>query len=647
MKHLYHTTSWPTVEAVLRKKKLGKRAPFVSFSEIPLFGGDISYSDVALILDAEVLRGKIMKVVYDRLWYDTYPDHAAYIAGEGWQHQYTIPEECFEYDEETGWEEEDEECVEESYRDAEYLSFEFKEDEREWISKREGQPVAIPHKAIVGLLVPRPGDQEDAEELLADYGLKVPVYVGKTRVARVAALYVAKVATRPIPVDKGQVRDLAKGVTKRLGRWFRVGDLDTPVKDNREVRGWPVDLGDYQTTDVGGRRVSVPVWLTLGSKVDHWTQKHQYIDGGKVLSKRMPAGWSHKLQMNLRINGNKSPREFLDNMDQVEREAFSVLLHEVTHLRDYSLQHEQYESGGKDYYNDPVEVRAYMAQIVDELEPRVMTMRLNAQGIETALIDSPTWAEIHDMLTPESRKTIIKGVTRALQDARQQGRKRFVHQEMDWDERVEMVADELDEAGAKGEPTRRYVETALRQSFTWKWLKDQLNAGEQRRFVQDLQTELGKRGLAKTAGSSKWPAGIYLHGAKRKFDRFRFGPHGVAYFSDPASRPGMKTQAEHIAEGPFGGWLAEVRIKKGKEFNPYRDPVAEEILRRYVPEPPRNPGNKRLPYEAMPEILQDPDTKRHGYTWFKVWEPSVHDYSFAVADPSMIEIVRWHRVGDR
>jgi hypothetical protein len=126
----------------------------------------------------------------------------------------------------------------------------------------------------------------------------------------------------------------------------------------------------------------------------------------------------------------------------------------------------------------------------------------------------------------------------------------------------------------------------------------------------------------------------FLHGTSAEFDEFKNGPHGLIYFSEASTH--RKTQAEHIAGGPFGGYLLKVRLKKGKYFDPYNDPEAADIIKKFYPK--RTASDMKYPhYEDMPDLLKL--TKPRGYTRYRVYEPAVQGFSMAVSDPSMVKIV--------
>jgi hypothetical protein len=147
-----------------------------------------------------------------------------------------------------------------------------------------------------------------------------------------------------------------------------------------------------------------------------------------------------------------------------------------------------------------------------------------------------------------------------------------------------------------------------------------------------------------------WPKGIYLHGSKRKFDRFKVGPHGLIYLSNPNDpRVRGKTQAEHIADGPFGNYLAEVKFNESgaKWFRPWMDEQAADVVRQVVRDAGHSVSDSKLEsmiggvihYEWAPEIV--PLAKPLGYNTFKFYEPAVHGSSIAVADPSLLKITSW------
>jgi hypothetical protein len=136
--------------------------------------------------------------------------------------------------------------------------------------------------------------------------------------------------------------------------------------------------------------------------------------------------------------------------------------------------------------------------------------------------------------------------------------------------------------------------------------------------------------------------GVFLHGTSSEFEQFKVGGHGLTYFSE-ASERGRTTQAEHIAGGPFGGWLLSVRIKKGKLFDPYNDPIAKSIVERLGV---AHRGGMLWPdYVDAPAVVNA--AKPLGYNRFRFYEASVQGFSEAVSDPSLIEVIERRKVSRR
>jgi hypothetical protein len=130
--------------------------------------------------------------------------------------------------------------------------------------------------------------------------------------------------------------------------------------------------------------------------------------------------------------------------------------------------------------------------------------------------------------------------------------------------------------------------------------------------------------------------GTLLHGTASEFAEFDAGKtgHGLTYLSEVTA--GRKTQAEYIAEGPFGGNLLEVELDESrmKLFDPYNDPAAAELIAGLTD--PYNPGSKAVPYENAPDLVKR--AAPLGYNVFEFIESSVQGKSVAVADPTLLRI---------
>lgn len=175
-KVLYHTTSWSGLAGILEAMELRPRrdAAFVSLAQRPVVGGDIRANDVVLELDAQLLGDQVQPVQYTKAWYRQHPEHAAYIAGEGWVEQYVAPDDCFEYDEESDEEIEDQDCLDEAREQAEIQAFLDKRGEQEWISVQPYASVVL-GSAVTRILVTTPHDIDLALRIVRQHDPTVPV----------------------------------------------------------------------------------------------------------------------------------------------------------------------------------------------------------------------------------------------------------------------------------------------------------------------------------------------------------------------------------------------------------------------------------------------------------------------------------------
>jgi hypothetical protein len=247
--------------------------------------------------------------------------------------------------------------------------------------------------------------------------------------------YDRRLAARPISIDKGQAKKLAQKAARELPKYlkFRPDDMSGPLSQARGYRAtWGFFVGTYQTTDVMGNPVNVEVEVRAKAPKT-WRGPRYWVTGGSVRShyqagpKGKAVGYGSKIGFRLSINSERSPQDLIDHLSDVEKELYSVIIHEATHLRDL-LTHTPAaeEPGAKEYYNKPSEVRAFMQQIVDEVleylhergkdEGGWFFYGLDRDFVESALDKSDTWDRIRRELTPQNERLILKGVIRSIQD---------------------------------------------------------------------------------------------------------------------------------------------------------------------------------------------------------------------------------------
>jgi len=130
--------------------------------------------------------------------------------------------------------------------------------------------------------------------------------------------------------------------------------------------------------------------------------------------------------------------------------------------------------------------------------------------------------------------------------------------------------------------------------------------------------------------------GYLLHGSNKEFSEFKRLNTDALYFSSP---DGFRTtQAEAIADGPFGGYLYAVSVDKNKQkvFDPYADEKALKLYEDFYANREKFGPPKTLEYVDMQEFL--PIAEKHGYNTFRVYEPAQRGFSVAISDPSIIKI---------
>lgn len=120
---LYHTTSRDGFESIKDDGVLKPKneESFVSFSAEPIKGGDLEGDDVVFEVE---MPEDVMKVKYTKNWFEKYPEHAAYIAGEDWQEQFTYEGER-------------------EFQEALFDAFMVKDTEEEWISIKPGTEIPV------------------------------------------------------------------------------------------------------------------------------------------------------------------------------------------------------------------------------------------------------------------------------------------------------------------------------------------------------------------------------------------------------------------------------------------------------------------------------------------------------------------------
>lgn len=257
----------------------------------------------------------------------------------------------------------------------------------------------------------------------------------------------ARFATRPIPLDKGAIRQLADNLARKIGvavaKWD--GSLAKyPMGDFPMILSWEWEA---QTVNKTGIKVE-------GHFYSKSSPSEEFVTSGQTqledpVSRRplyfddAPVEQSVKLAVSL--NGRYTWGEFVEaeKTGVLKHQLFSILIHELSHiaesahLRKWHEHHKEYQGypgpdvTGKDrhvaliaYYNAPTEVRAYMQQIVEELIHKASSFRKRVvpnatphEFIMRLLQTSRWWKIVAPYLKSENEAKILKAVYDALAHA--------------------------------------------------------------------------------------------------------------------------------------------------------------------------------------------------------------------------------------
>lgn len=215
---------------------------------------------------------------------------------------------------------------------------------------------------------------------------------------------------RTIRLDKAGIRELAK-------------ELEGIVADALEGREGPIGIGSlgqypFEVRAVDGSRRKLWILLrTIPSRDFRY-----FVSGGMGTAGKKPA-------LIVNVNGSLDAEVIwkATNARSAHGFLYPILLHELTHAADIFAPplglSEDEAHDNPAYYNHPAELRAYMQEVVDELEGRFQYFdklrgRFGHRGLEMFLNFSSTWKEVGPHWTAASRQKVLKAVYQALEDWR-------------------------------------------------------------------------------------------------------------------------------------------------------------------------------------------------------------------------------------
>lgn len=221
---------------------------------------------------------------------------------------------------------------------------------------------------------------------------------------------VALRTARAIRLDKPGIRELAK-------------ELEVQLAEALEGREGPVGkekLGQYpfEIRAVDGSRRKL--WIVLRAIPSR--DFRYFVSGGLGTA-------GGKTVVVVDVNGSLDAQVIwkATNARTAHGFLYPILLHELTHAADIFApelgMNEAEAHGNAGYYNHPSELRAYMQEVVDELEDRFpyfdkLRGRFGHRGLEMFLNMSSTWKEVSPHWTAASRQKVMKAMYQALEDWR-------------------------------------------------------------------------------------------------------------------------------------------------------------------------------------------------------------------------------------
>ncbi len=219
---------------------------------------------------------------------------------------------------------------------------------------------------------------------------------------------------RAISVDKNRLRELSRELQRAVA-------IKTRGKEGPLGKAVLVPSAPYDIRTVDGR--SRDIFIRMQSIV---TQSPYYAVSGGFGSTA-----SGKPTLVVNINGSLDAENLFKSANSdsflIANQIYDVLLHEVTHAADTftkgvgeSLSEQEARENPRAYYNHPSEIRAYLQEILNELEHTIKNhekfVKLfgPSKGITVMLNQSKTWQEIEPYLTEKNKQLVIKAVAQMV-----------------------------------------------------------------------------------------------------------------------------------------------------------------------------------------------------------------------------------------
>ena len=239
----------------------------------------------------------------------------------------------------------------------------------------------------------------------------------------VQASQLLKHSYKPIPVDKAQIRKAVETLIKKLGTKLSMESfyVEDPTQEGLGTKNLLTTLfyfdGKYKSSDV-----------VLGLRSSPSKSKNPVLSGGMGES----PGSSFPVIV-VELNGSWPIQSLINALElsHFKESLYQILLHEVTHLLDPAkskgfgsgnvIPEGLTEEGYREYFNLPEEVKAYLAEVLNEMEvvlreqgdefiKELQESFGSTSGFDLFVSQSDTWKDIKDYLNSRNKKKMLKGV---------------------------------------------------------------------------------------------------------------------------------------------------------------------------------------------------------------------------------------------
>lgn len=233
-------------------------------------------------------------------------------------------------------------------------------------------------------------------------------------------------ARRAVPLDEVAIAAVCPRVANALSEMsaklpsnlgpFLQRTVDLRVIDAPELR---------KITNVRGEALDVLVIAEI-----LYRPRARLLSGSSTLRQRHSSWVEVRVQWN--AAHSEETAELVEATGLYEPRVCGIFRHELTHAHDVIRELDVVGPGLGDemsgprraYFNSPHEVRAFMAQVLDEVtQPGVVRLAMrratvsrtpNLTLVEAALERSPTWQRLTEVWTGANKKYILKNVATAL-----------------------------------------------------------------------------------------------------------------------------------------------------------------------------------------------------------------------------------------